>query len=156
MSDPRAYGVAEFDRDGRVLGLEEKPQDPKSNFAVCGLYIYDGTVSDVAASLAPSPRGELEITDLNRVYLERGALRLVKLNRGTAWLDTGAADMLLHASQFVQVIEQRQGLKIACPEEIAWRQGFIGDAAFRALADGLAHGAYGHYLQRMLAEAEAG
>lgn len=152
VQDPERYGVVEFNAGGRAISLEEKPQRPKSSYAVTGLYFYDNTVCDIAAGLKPSPRGELEITDLNRVYLERGALTVEKLGRGIAWLDTGTHESLLQASQFVYVIESRQGLKIACPEEIAFRQGYINAAALTALAKPLAKSAYGQYLLRIVAE----
>jgi glucose-1-phosphate thymidylyltransferase len=150
VRNPEAYGVAEFDAQGRVVGLEEKPAKPKSHYAVTGLYFYDGQVSDLAASLRPSRRGELEITDLNRLYLERHELRLEKLGRGFAWLDTGTPDALLQAANFVQTIEQRQGLQIACPEEIAYRSGWITSAQLGELASALSKTAYGQYLASLL------
>ncbi len=142
-----AYGVAEFDASGTVVGLEEKPQVPKSNYAVTGLYFYDRNVVELAASLNPSARGELEITDLNRLYLDRGLLRLEKLGRGVAWLDTGTPEALLQAANFIQTVETRQGLQVACPEEIAFRQAWISQADLLALAAPLAKTAYGQYLQ---------
>jgi glucose-1-phosphate thymidylyltransferase len=150
VKNPEAYGVAEFDADGNVTGLEEKPSVPKSQYAVTGLYFYDGRVSELAASLKPSPRGELEITDLNRLYLERRELRLEKLGRGFAWLDTGTPDALLQAANFVHTIEVRQGLQIACPEEIAYRQGWITGAQLETLASALSKTAYGQYLLSLL------
>ncbi len=150
VNDPERYGVVEFDAQGRALGLEEKPKAPRSRYAVTGLYFYDGQAPELAARLQPSPRGELEITDLNRVYLERGALDVVALGRGMAWLDTGTHDSLLEASQFIQTIEKRQGLKVACPEEIAWRQGWIDDAALEVLAGALGKSGYGDYLRGVL------
>ena len=152
VQDPERYGVAEFDASGRVLSLEEKPRTPKSNYAVTGLYFYDEQVVGLARDLKPSARGELEITDLNRLYLERGQLGVEIMGRGYAWLDTGTHDSLLDASQFIATLEQRQGLKIACPEEIAWRQGWIDDAALERLAVPLAKNGYGQYLQRLLRE----
>ncbi len=152
VKEPQAYGVAEIDADGRCLSLEEKPAKPKSNWAVTGLYFYDNQVCDLAASLKPSPRGELEITDLNRRYLEQDKLRLERLGRGFAWLDTGNPDALMQAANFIQTIEQRQGLQIACPEEISYRAGWIDTAALAALADPLKKTEYGQYLAR-LAEA---
>ncbi len=153
VMDPERYGVASFDAKGRVLTLEEKPKAPKSNYAVTGLYFYDGKVVEMARSLKPSARGELEITDLNRLYLERGALNVEILGRGHAWLDTGTHDSLLDAGQFVATIEKRQGLKIACPEEIAWRNGWIDDAALLKLAAPLEASGYGRYLTNLVAEA---
>ena len=150
--DPQRYGVVEFDSVGRAVSLEEKPAEPKSNYAVTGIYYYDNDVLDIAAGLKPSPRGELEITDVNRVYLERGQLTVEKLGRGIAWLDTGTHESLLQAAEFVQVIESRQGFKIACPEEIAFRQGYIDGAALEALAKPLSKGVYGQYLLRIAAE----
>jgi glucose-1-phosphate thymidylyltransferase len=150
VKNPEAYGVAEFDADGNVTGLEEKPERPKSQYAVTGLYFYDGRVSELAASLKPSPRGELEITDLNRLYLERRELRLEKLGRGFAWLDTGTPDALLQAANFVHTIEVRQGLQIACPEEIAYRQGWITGAQLEQLAAVLSKTEYGQYLLSIL------
>ncbi len=150
VNDPERYGVVEFDAQGRALGLEEKPKAPRSRYAVTGLYFYDGQAPELAARLQPSPRGELEITDLNRVYLERGALDVVALGRGMAWLDTGTHDSLLEASQFIQTIEKRQGLKVACPEEIAWRQGWIDDATLEVLAGALGKSGYGDYLRGVL------
>ena len=152
VHDPERYGVAEFDGTGKVLSLEEKPQAPKSNYAVTGLYFYDAQVVEMAKRLKPSPRGELEITDLNRLYLEQGALSVEIMGRGYAWLDTGTHDSLLDASQFIATLEQRQGLKIACPEEIAWRQGWIDAARLERLAQPLAKNGYGQYLQRLLKE----
>ncbi len=146
VRDPERYGVAEADADGRLISIEEKPEQPKSNLAVTGLYFYDNEVVDIAAELKPSARGELEITDLNNIYVERGMARLVDLGRGTAWLDTGTHDSLLEASQFVQVLEHRQGVRIACLEEIALRQGFIdADQAYR-LGMALAKSGYGQYV----------
>jgi glucose-1-phosphate thymidylyltransferase len=150
VNDPERYGVVEFDAQGRALGLEEKPKAPRSRYAVTGLYFYDGQAPELAARLQPSPRGELEITDLNRIYLERGALEVVALGRGMAWLDTGTHDSLLEASQFIQTIEKRQGLKVACPEEIAWRQGWIDDASLEVLAGELGKSGYGDYLRGVL------
>lgn len=146
VHDPERYGVAEFDASGRVVGLEEKPAQPRSNYAVTGLYFYDGRASDLAAELEPSPRGELEITDLNRRYLEAGELHLEQLGRGYAWLDTGTHQSLLEASTFIETIEARQGLRICCPEEIAWNNGWIDDAQLLALARPLAKNGYGQYL----------
>jgi glucose-1-phosphate thymidylyltransferase len=150
--DPERYGVVDFDRQGKVLSIEEKPLEPKSSFAVTGLYYYDSDVVDLAKSLKPSPRGELEITDLNRLYLERGELRVERMGRGFAWLDTGTHDSLLEAGQFIATIEKRQGQKVASPEEIAWRKGWIDDEALLALAKPLAKSTYGTYLQLLLQE----
>jgi glucose-1-phosphate thymidylyltransferase len=152
VTDPERYGVASFDAEGRVLTLEEKPAQPKSSYAVTGLYYYDADVVDLARSLKPSPRGELEITDLNRLYLERGDLNVEVLGRGFAWLDTGTHDSLLDAGQFVATIEKRQGLKIACPEEIAWRNGWIDDARLLELAAPLSASGYGKYLKALVGE----
>ncbi len=152
VSDPERYGVAEFDAQGRVVGLEEKPARPKSHYAVTGLYFYDGRAADFASKLKPSVRGELEITDLNRRYLEEGSLRLEKLGRGCAWLDTGTHESLLQAGNFIQTIQERQGLQVCCPEEIAWRNGWIDDAALEALAKPLAKNGYGQYLLSLLRE----
>jgi len=146
VHDPERYGVAEFDTSGKVVGLEEKPAQPKSNYAVTGLYFYDGRVCDYAARLKPSPRGELEITDLNRCYLEDGSLMLEKLGRGYAWLDTGTHESLVEASNYIETIENRQGLKVCCPEEIAFFQGWIDADQLRALARPLAKNGYGRYL----------
>ena len=146
VKDPERYGVVEFDASGKVLGIEEKPAKPKSHYAVPGLYFYDGTVCDVAAALKPSPRGELEITDLNRKYLAQGKLRVELLGRGFAWLDTGTHESLLQASNFVQTIEERQGLKIACLEEIAYRAGWISADRLRELGQVMAKNSYGQYL----------
>ena len=154
VKDPERYGVVEFDPTGKVLGIEEKPKKPKSHYAVPGLYFYDSTVCDVAAALKPSPRGELEITDLNRKYLEKGQLRVELLGRGFAWLDTGTHDSLLQASNFVQTIEERQGLKIACLEEIAFRSGWIDAAQLRRLGEEMAKNAYGQYLLQLADEAQ--
>ncbi|HEY4215985.1 MAG TPA: glucose-1-phosphate thymidylyltransferase RfbA [Gemmatimonadaceae bacterium] len=150
VKDPERYGVAEFDDEDRVVSIEEKPDAPKSNYAIPGLYFYDGQVADIAAALRPSPRGELEITDLNRVYLTRGELRLTKLYRGFAWLDTGTHESLLQASNFIEVLEQRQGLKIACPEEIAWRQGYISTEQLIDEAGRLGKSPYGAYLTSLV------
>ena len=146
VRDPERYGVAEFDAQGKVVGLEEKPAAPKSSYAVTGLYFYDGRAPDFAAALRPSARGELEITDLNRCYLDEGALHLEPLGRGYAWLDTGTHQSLLEASNFIETIEARQGLRVCCPEEIAWTQGWIDDAALQALAGPLSKSGYGQYL----------
>ena len=150
VKNPQEYGVAEFDASGKVVGLEEKPRAPKSHYAVTGLYFYDEKVVSYAEKLKPSARGELEITDLNRVYLEAGALRLEKLGRGIAWLDTGSPEALLQAANYVHAIQSRQGLQIACPEEIAFRKGWIDEAAVRALAAPLAKTGYGQYLLDLL------
>jgi len=146
VRDPERYGVAEFDGDGRVVGIEEKPAQPRSNYAVTGLYFYDGKASDYAAELKPSPRGELEITDLNKRYLEQGELYLQQLGRGYAWLDTGTHQSLLEASTFIETIEARQGLRVCCPEEIAFGNGWIGVAELEKLAAPLAKNGYGQYL----------
>lgn len=150
VKDATAYGVAEFDAEGRVVGLEEKPAQPKSNFAVTGLYFYDGRAPEFAAALKPSPRGELEITDLNRRYLEDGSLHLEKMGRGYAWLDTGTHESLLQAGNFIETIEQRQGLRVACPEEIAYFHRWIDAAQLEALAKPLAKNGYGQYLLSLL------
>ena len=155
VRDPERYGVVDFDADGKVLGLEEKPKRPKSNYAVPGLYFYDGEACDRAAALKPSPRGELEITDLNRSYLRDGKLRVELLGRGFAWLDTGTHESLLQASNFVQTIEERQGLKIACLEEIAFRSGWIDEATLRARGELMAKNEYGRYLLSLADGAEA-
>lgn len=149
VSDPSAYGVVEFASDGRVLSLEEKPQQPKSNYAVPGIYYYDGKAPELARQLKPSVRGELEITDLNRRYLESGSLHVELLGRGTAWLDTGTHQSLLEAGEFVQIIENRQGLKIACLEEIAFRQGWLGAAELESQISRLGKSTYGAYLRRL-------
>lgn len=146
VRDPERYGVAEFDGGGRVVSLEEKPAQPRSNYAVTGLYFYDARASDIAAELTPSPRGELEITDLNKRYLEEGSLHLEQLGRGYAWLDTGTHQSLLEASNYIETIEARQGLRVCCPEEIAWNNGWIDDAQLEALARPLAKNGYGEYL----------
>lgn len=150
VQDPERYGVAEFDATGKVLSLEEKPAQPKSHYAVTGLYFYDAHVVELAKALQPSPRGEFEITDLNKRYLEKSALNVQLMGRGYAWLDTGTHDSLLEASQFIATIEQRQGLKVACPEEIAWRNHWIDDAQVSRLAQPLLKNGYGQYLLRCL------
>ena len=150
VRDPQRYGVVSFDGAGRVLSIEEKPTRPKSSFAVTGLYFYDNRVLDIAAGLKPSARGELEITDVNRIYLEREALRVELLGRGAAWVDTGTHESLLQAAQFIETIEARQGLKICCPEEIAYRSGFIDAAQLERLAAPLAKSGYGDYLLEIL------
>ena len=150
VNDPERYGVAEFDETGRVISLVEKPSNPKSNYAVTGLYFYDNQVVDMAADLKPGPRGELEITDINRLYLEQGQLRVDRLGRGVAWLDTGTHDSLLQAANFIQTIEERQGLKICCPEEIAWSQGWITSEQLAEQAEPLRKSNYGEYLLRLL------
>jgi glucose-1-phosphate thymidylyltransferase len=150
VADPRRYGVVEFDASGRALSLEEKPSHPRSRYAVTGLYFYDAQVVDIARSIRPSARGELEITDVNRVYLDRGQLDVEIMGRGDAWLDTGTHDSLLEAGQFIQSLEKRQGLKICCPEEIAWRSGWIDDAQLAALAEQSRASGYGDYLLDIL------
>jgi glucose-1-phosphate thymidylyltransferase len=152
VNDPQRYGVVEFDAGGRAVSLEEKPARPKSRYAVVGLYFYDNRVVEVAAKLKPSARGELEITDVNRQYLEWGELAVLPMSRGYAWLDTGTHETLLEASHFIETIERRQGLKIACPEEIAYRKGYIDAAQLEALAKPLAKSGYGEYLLRVLSE----
>ena len=152
VHDPERYGVAEFDGTGKVLSLEEKPARPQSNYAVTGLYFYDSQVVDMAKRLNPSPRGELEITDLNRMYLDRGQLHVEIMGRGYAWLDTGTHQSLMEAGQFIATLEHRQGLKIACPEEIAWRHRWIDGAQLERLAQPLVKGGYGQYLMRLLTE----
>ena len=150
VRDPERYGVVSFDAQGRAVDIQEKPQQPKSNYAVTGLYFYDNEVVEIAKSIRPSARGELEITDLNKVYLERGELNVELLGRGYAWLDTGTHESLLAAANFMQVVEQRQGLKIACLEEVAWRMGFIDDGQLAQLAAPLAKNGYGQYLLDLL------
>jgi glucose-1-phosphate thymidylyltransferase len=150
VADPERYGVVEFDGDRNAVSIEEKPAAPKSNYAVVGLYFYDNDVVEIARNVTPSGRGEIEITDVNREYLRRGKLRVGVLDRGTAWLDTGTFDSLMQAAEFVRVIEERQGLKIGSPEEIAWREGFIDDAALRTLAEPLVKSGYGEYLMGLL------
>jgi glucose-1-phosphate thymidylyltransferase len=152
VKDPQRYGVVEFDASGRALSIEEKPERPKSRYAVVGLYFYDNRVLEIAADLKPSARGELEITDVNRQYLAWGELEVIPMGRGFAWLDTGTHESLLEASHFIETIERRQGLKIACPEEISWRQGWIDARALEALAQPLAKSGYGEYLLRLLSE----
>jgi glucose-1-phosphate thymidylyltransferase len=150
VRDPERYGVVSFDARGRAMDIEEKPKAPKSNYAVTGLYFYDNDVVNVAKKIRPSARGELEITDVNRVYLERGELNVELLGRGYAWLDTGTHESLLAAAHFVQVVEQRQGLKVACPEEVAWRMRFIDDIQLARLAEPLGKSGYGQYLLELL------
>ena len=152
VNDPERYGVAEFDKANKVLSLEEKPKNPKSNYAVTGLYFYDKDVVAMAKSLKPSARGELEITDLNRLYLEKEKLNIEIMGRGYAWLDTGTHDSLLEASQFIATLENRQGLKVSCPEEISYRQGWINASQLEKLAAPLSRNGYGQYLQRVLKE----
>jgi glucose-1-phosphate thymidylyltransferase len=151
VHDPERYGVVEFDKDFNALSIEEKPEKPKSNYAVPGLYFYDNQVVEIAKSIPPSPRGELEITDVNRVYLEKGQLKVGVLNRGTAWLDTGTFQSLMQAGQFVQVIEERQGLKVGCIEEIAYRMGYITVEQLREIAKPLVKSGYGKYLEGLVA-----
>ncbi len=150
VSDPERYGVVEFDEHKKVISIEEKPENPKSNYAVPGLYFYDNDVIEIAKNLKPSPRGEYEITDINRVYLEKGKLSVCIMDRGTAWLDTGTFDSLMQASQFVQVIEMRQGIKIACIEEIAYRKGFIHKDQLKKIAEPLMKSGYGEYLMNLV------
>ncbi|MFM8415030.1 MAG: glucose-1-phosphate thymidylyltransferase RfbA [Planctomycetota bacterium] len=152
VADPERYGVVEFDASGRAVSVEEKPREPRSRYAVTGLYFYDEQVVDIARRIKPSARGELEITDVNRAYLDRGQLAVELMGRGDAWLATGTHDSLLEAAQFIQSLEKRQGLKICCPEEIAWRQGWIDEAALRALARPLAKSGYGEYLLELADE----
>ena len=152
VNDPGRYGVVEFDGNGKAISVEEKPRAPKSRYAVTGLYFYDDRAAEIVASLKPSARGELEITDLNRAYLDRGELEVVTMGRGFAWLDTGTHEALLEAAHFIETIERRQGLKIACPEEIAYRMGFIDAAQLEALAQPLDKSGYGEYLRRVLKE----
>ena len=150
VADPERYGVVDFDAAGRALSIEEKPAAPKSDWAVTGLYFYDGRAPAIARGLAPSPRGEVEITDLNRVYLEEGTLRVARLGRGYAWLDTGTHDSMLEAGEFVRAIEKRTGQKVAAPEEVAWRKGFIDDAQLLKIARPLRNSGYGRYLEQMV------
>ncbi|WP_306224685.1 glucose-1-phosphate thymidylyltransferase RfbA [Bosea beijingensis] len=152
VRDPERYGVVQFDKAGKAISIEEKPKAPKSNWAVTGLYFYDAEVVEIARSLKPSPRGELEITDVNRIYLERGQLSVESMGRGFAWLDTGTPDSLLEAGEFVRTLESRQGLRIACPEEIAARQGWISAAQLTLLGEKLAKGDYGQYLLRIASD----
>ncbi|MDX1376374.1 MAG: glucose-1-phosphate thymidylyltransferase RfbA [Burkholderiales bacterium] len=152
VKDPERYGVIEFDADGRAISIEEKPNKPKSRYAVVGLYFYDNAVLEIASKLKPSARGELEITDVNRAYLAQKQLEVVPMGRGYAWLDTGTHETLLEASQFIETIERRQGLKVACPEEAAYRMGFIDAAQLKALAEPLAKSGYGEYLLRVVSE----
>lgn len=155
VNDPERYGVVEFDEQRRAISIEEKPREPRSRYAVTGLYFYDATVVDIARNIQPGARGELEITDVNRAYLTRGQLNVETLGRGYAWLDTGTHDSLLEAGQFIATIEKRQGLKLACPEEIAWRQGWISDEDLRRVAKPYEKTGYGQYLHGLLREREA-
>jgi glucose-1-phosphate thymidylyltransferase len=150
VRDPQRYGVVHFDKQGRALGIEEKPAQPRSNYAVTGLYFYDNDVVEIASQLKPSARGEYEITDVNQAYLQQGTLRVELMGRGVAWLDTGTYESLLQAANFVEAIENRQGLKVCCPEEIAFREGFIDAAQLERLAAPLAKTSYGQYLQQLL------
>ncbi|MEZ2576031.1 MULTISPECIES: glucose-1-phosphate thymidylyltransferase RfbA [Buttiauxella] len=150
VHDPERYGVVEFDKEGKAISLEEKPLEPKSNYAVTGLYFYDNSVVEMAKSLKPSPRGELEITDINRIYMEQGRMSVAMMGRGYAWLDTGTHQSLIEASNFIQTIELRQGLKVACPEEIAFRKGFIDAEQVKKLAEPLSKNDYGKYLLKMV------
>ena len=150
VDDPERYGVVQFDKHRKAIGIEEKPRQPKSSYAVTGLYFYDSQVTELAKALKPSPRGELEITDLNRVYLEQSALHVELMGRGVAWLDTGTHESLMEAANFIEVIQRRQGLKISCPEEIAYKLGFIDAGQVEAVANGLKQNAYGQYLLKML------
>ena len=152
VADPHRYGVVEFNREREVLSIEEKPEHPKSNHAVTGLYFYDERAPEFARSLKPSPRGELEISDLNNLYLDDGSLYLAQLGRGSAWLDTGTHDSLLDAAEFVATVERRQAFKVCCPEEIAWRMGYISDDELTALAERLLKSGYGNYLKRIMTE----
>ncbi len=156
VRDPQRYGVVEFDEQGRVLSLEEKPARPRSRYAVTGLYFYDRSVVERARTIQPSPRGELEITDLNRLYLEDGELRVEVMGRGTAWLDTGTCDSLHDASSYIRTLEHRQGLKVGCPEEVAWRMGWISDGQLRNLAEPLRKSGYGDYLLQVMEDVDAG
>jgi glucose-1-phosphate thymidylyltransferase len=150
VQDPKSYGVVAFDENGKANSLEEKPDVPKSNYAVTGLYFYDNDVLDIAAAVKPSPRGEIEISDINRAYLERGDLHVELMGRGFAWLDAGTHESLIESGLFIRSLEQRQGLRIACPEEISWRNGWIDDAKLAQLAEGLAKSSYGQYLNTLL------
>jgi glucose-1-phosphate thymidylyltransferase len=150
VDDPERYGVVNFDESKKAIGIEEKPSQPKSNYAVTGLYFYDSQVTEIAKALKPSPRGELEITDLNRVYLEQGSLHVELMGRGVAWLDTGTHESLMEAANFIEIIQRRQGLKVSCPEEIAYKLGYIDAAQVEAIATGLKQNEYGKYLLKML------
>ncbi len=150
VSDPERYGIVEFDQHMKALSVEEKPAQPKSNYAVVGLYFYDNDVVEIAKNIKPSERGELEISTVNQIYLERGKLKVHRMDRGTAWLDTGTFSSMMEAAQFIQVIEDRQGLKIGCPEEVAWREGYINDEQLMAMARQLEKSGYGGYLARLL------
>ena len=152
VSDPERYGVVEFNKEGGVYSIEEKPKNPKSKFAITGLYFYDNTVIDKAEKLKPSSRGELEITDLNKLYMDEGELKVEKLSRGMTWLDTGTLDSLHEASSYIRSLEKRQGLKIGCPEEIAWRMGYINDKELNLLSENLLKSGYGDYLKSILQE----
>jgi glucose-1-phosphate thymidylyltransferase len=153
VATPEVFGVVGFDAEGRATSIEEKPAKPKSNHAVTGLYFYDSSVVEIAKSLKPSARGELEITDVNRAYLEQGTLKVHRMARGMAWLDTGTHDSLLEAAHFIQTLEKRQGLKVGCPEEVAWRLGWIDDGKLAKLAEPLAKSPYGRYLESLLEQA---